>query len=454
MIEKDGEGAVGEAPPDQLRGETQGVSTSQAEDRPGKGVLSRISAEFSFIKGNFLILVLSWLMMDLASEMPATYYGLYVKALGGSASIIGLIGFVSMIFQALVQFPGGYIADKYGRKWLISIMTFGIAVSYVFYAFAPSWQWIMIGSVFQSLCFIYRPALSAIIMDSLPEEKRGMGFSIMNLITSVSTTPSPLIAGWLFNRFGLIPSVRMGYTFVLASFLVAGVIRLKLKETIKSPQKFEFRELLSSYPRSIVDSIRVWKFVPRSAFVLFISQFVMMFSIGLFQPIMVLYIVEDLGIPEMSWSIILTALFISMIILSIPSGKVIDRVGKKPAMLAAYVIWAITIPLFVYGDFYRLILAMSMVGLLQILLSASSSALMADLVPQKHRGKVSGSGNFFSLIAASVGQFSGGFIYDNISHQMPWWLQYAFVVPSFLLILFFVKERKREPVAVEEATRV
>ena len=101
--------------------------TPPAEERKS-GLLSKVRSEFSFIRGNFLVLALSWLVMDLASEMPSTYYGLYVKALGGSASIIGLIGSVSMFFQALVQIPGGYLADKYGRRWLISTMTFGISI--------------------------------------------------------------------------------------------------------------------------------------------------------------------------------------------------------------------------------------------------------------------------------------------------------------------------------------
>jgi MFS family permease len=423
--------------------ETLEVKEAKAE---GRGLLSRIRSEFDFIQGNFLVLVLSWIIMDLASELPSTYYGLYVEALGGSATVIGLIGFVSMIAQALVMFPGGYLADKYGRRWLVSTMTFGLAMSYAFYALAPSWQWIMAGSVIQSFCFIYRPALEAIIMDSVPAERRGMSFSIMNLITSVSTTPSPLIAGWLFNKFGLVPSVRMGYTLVLVTFLIAGVIRLRLKETLESPGRISLGELLRSYPSSVVESIRVWGLVPKSAFALFLSRFVMMFAIALFQPIMVLYVVEDLGISAVGWSLILTSLFVSMIVISIPVGKLIDRVGKKRPLLASFAIWAAVMPLFIYGDFHRLLVAMMLIGLLQVLLMASSSSLMADLVPREHRGKVSGSAGFFILIAGSVGSLLGGFIYDNVSHQMPWWLQIAFVVPSFLLVLLFVREPEKHEI--------
>ena len=419
-----------------MNSETQGEPESQ-------GMLSRIRGEFSFIRGNFLVLALSWLVMDLASEMPQTYYGLYVQALGGSASIIGLIGSVSMVFQAVVQIPGGYLADKYGRRWLISTMTFGIALSNAFYAFAPTWQWLMVGSVVQSLCFIYRPALQAIIADSLPQDKRGIGFSIITLINSVSTTPSPLIAGWLFQVYGLVPSVRIGYTFVLIAFLIAGVIRLRLKETVEDPPKIDFKEMVGSIPASIRESASVWRKVPRSAFALFTTDVLLMASISLFMPIMILYIVEDLGIPEVSWSLILTVLFVSMIALSIPIGKLVDKVGKKRPLIVAYLIWIVIIPLFVYGDFYRLLLAMILVGAMQVTLMSASASLMADLVPREHRGKVSGSSNFFTLIAASMGNLLSGYLYDNVSHTLPFWLQIAFVVPCIIIILLFVKEPER-----------
>jgi MFS family permease len=46
----------------------------------------------------------------------------------------------------------------------------------------------------QNLCLLYQPALTAMMMDSVPREKRGMGFSILNLIMSVSTTLGPIVA--------------------------------------------------------------------------------------------------------------------------------------------------------------------------------------------------------------------------------------------------------------------
>src|SRR4030042_4951683 len=150
---------------------------------------SRLRNEFSFIRGNYLILVISWVLMDFAGEMPSLYYGPFViYDLGATAAILGMIGFVQTLALAAVQFPGGYLADRYGRKWLISTLTFGVALSFLFFVFGPSWQWILIGVVIGSFCLIYQPALMAMIADSTPPERRGMAFSLTTLIGNVATT--------------------------------------------------------------------------------------------------------------------------------------------------------------------------------------------------------------------------------------------------------------------------
>jgi len=130
--------------------------------------LGKLKEEFSFFRGNYLILIISWILMDFAGELPGTYYSDYVIQLGGSATILGTIMLVSLLALASVQFLGGYLADKYGRRWLVSTLTFGVAISFIFYAAAPSWHFILIGAMTQNLCLLYQPALNALMADSLP----------------------------------------------------------------------------------------------------------------------------------------------------------------------------------------------------------------------------------------------------------------------------------------------
>ncbi|MGC8998237.1 MAG: MFS transporter [Candidatus Bathyarchaeia archaeon] len=68
---------------------------------------------------------------------------------------------------------------------------------------APTWHFILIGTIIQSLCLIYQPALFAMVQDSLPPERRGMGSSIIQLIYGAFNTPGPVIAGFLMMKFGV-----------------------------------------------------------------------------------------------------------------------------------------------------------------------------------------------------------------------------------------------------------
>jgi len=227
--------------------------------------------------------------MDFAGELPGTYYSDYVLQLGGSATALGLITSASMLALAAVQFPGGYLADKYGRRWLISTFTFGVAAAYVFHMLAPSWHYILIGELIRSLCLVYQPAINAMFADSMPSKKRGMGFSIINLIMSVSTTPAPVAALLLVTTFGPIHGMRIAYGIVMILFLSAAIIRLKLKETIKNAGMPSLREVLISYPEALREGINVWRNVPSSTFFLFISSLIARFTYAMTSPFLLVY---------------------------------------------------------------------------------------------------------------------------------------------------------------------
>lgn len=422
-------------------------------------IITRLKEEFSFIQGNYAILVLSWIIMDFAMELPATYYSLYVidPALGGTETILGVIGFVSFMALALVQFPGGYLADKHGRKWLISTMTFGVALSYIFYALAPSWHSIMLGALVGNLCLIYQPALLAMIADSLPSKKRGMGFSIITLITRVATTPAPAVAAFLVTTYNFIPGMRICYLIVVAFFLTAATLRSRLKETVGEGGRIKGSEVLGSYPKAIKEGVAVWKKVPRSMTYLFLANIIGTLGFSVCQLLFSVYAVDTydaqgnivhqsvLRISPVDWAMLGMFLFITMILFAIPCGKLVDKVGRKIPMTIALVLLVPSMLLFVNGDLLRLYIAMPLVGVSQILMMAAFSALQADLVPKKQRGKIIGSSNFVNYIIMAIGMLSGGIIYEQISPQLPFLLPIAFIIPQLLIILFLVHEpEKRE----------
>jgi len=417
--------------------------------------VEKLKGEFSFFKGNYLILLISWILMDFAGELPGTYYSDYVIELGGSATILGLITFVSMLALASVQFPGGYLADKYGRRWLVSTLTFGVAISHIFFAVAPSWHLILIGATIQNLCLLYQPALNAMMADSLSPEKRGMGFSILNLIMSVATTPAPVVALLLVSIYGSVMGMRIAYVIVTIFFLAAATVRLKLKESMKNAEKLNLKEALHSFPKALREGMNVWKVVPRSTLFLFFSTLIARFSFSMTGALFLVYAFYEcqigggtdalaLQLARQRWGYVMIVLFICMIILSLPVGKLIDKVGRKIPLIISSLLMIPAIFLFVYGDYSTLFIVMPLFGFTQLLGFSAYQTFFADLVPQAQRGKVTGSMNFFTYIFMAIGGIIGGLLYDKVSPQLPFLLMPILIVPSILLIIFYVHEPKPE----------
>jgi MFS family permease len=410
---------------------------------------SRLRNEFSFIRGNYLILVISWVLMDFAGEMPSLYYGPFViYDLGATAAILGVIGFVQTLALAAVQFPGGYLADRYGRKWLISTLTFGVALSFLFFVFGPSWQWILIGVVIGSLCLIYQPALMAMIADSTPPEKRGMAFSLTTLIGNVATTPAPIVAGIIVTLYTRAFGMRICYAIVVLLYFGAALLRTRLKETIKTDEKIRPRDLLANYPRAIKESVAVWKTVPRSMFFLFIANLIVTFSISLAQLFFSVYAVEGadsvLHLSQLDWALVSTALFITMILAAVPIGKSIDKIGRKTPLLLSLVILVPGILLFVYGNLATVYVAMPLIGLTQLLFFSSFQSLQTDLVPREKRAKVIGFSQFVNYVFMAFGMLTGGLIY-SFNPQLPFILILIATIPAFLVLALLVHEpEKRE----------
>jgi len=239
--------------------------------------------------------------------------------------------------------------------------------------------------------------------------------------------------------------------------LTAATLRSRLRETVGEGGSIDRREFVSSYPRAIKEGVAVWKKVPRSMYYLFLANITGTFGFAMCQLLFNVYAVDTydaygnivhesvLHISTVDWAILGMFLFVTMIVFAIPVGKLVDKVGRKIPILLGLGLIIPSMVLFVQGDLLKLYIAMPLVGVAQILLMAGFSALQADLVPRKQRGKIIGSSNFVNYLIMALGMLAGGFIYEHVSPQLPFLIPIAFTIPEILIILFLVHEpEKRE----------
>jgi len=412
-----------------------------------EGILKRIKSEFSFMRGNLLTLLVSWVFMYFTFALVSPFESRFIKGLGAPPVVIGLMGSVGSAMLSLVRIPGAYIADKYGRKQIIVTMTFSIALSYLLYIFAPDWRFVLIGMIISNSSLIYQPALQAIHADSIPPERRGMGFAASNVIPNIPTIIAPALAGVLVETQGLISGMRIVYTIVFFCFLAAALVRLVfLKETIHAPKKIRLGELKEAFRESLGAIAEAWGSMSTSLKFLTVAFLVSAFEEPMFRWFTALYVNDIVGISDLDWGFVNTVSTAVTIAIGFPMGKLVDKIARKKAVILSYVIFMPSSILFILSrDFTQLLLVFILFAVGGCLIMPAYHALQADMIPREKRGRIMGTIGTLNIMATIPASALAGFLY-SLNPAYPFSFTIVLGVIVSLIIVFAVKEPKTREV--------
>jgi MFS transporter, DHA1 family, tetracycline resistance protein len=413
------------------------------------GLSNRLRGENAVLSGNFLVLMITWVLMYSTQPIPDTYSSLFYISLGATPFLLSVMFFVGSLAIAFVQFPGGYLADKNGRRWLIATMSFGLALGYVFFVLAPSWEFIVIGMVLQNFCLLYTPALMAMMLDSLEPKKRGTGLNFQSVLMSLISLPAPLIAAALVLVNGEYVSpqsdngMRIAFTVVLIAYLAAAALRIKLKETLPPNGEASRPKILLAfreYPKVVRESWQVWSKTPKSAYYLFLTTIGINSLVAGCQIFFVIYATDVLKITGSQYAIVMAFMYLSIAIPAILAGFRMDIRGRKLFLVLGYVLYIPAMLLFVFANFYLLLVAFFLFGLGNMLRVNSSQVLLGDLIPRDLRGKAVGFLQFFLYLAQAIAYLIVGFLYSFVAPWLPFVLLAAASVPLGLLVVWKISD--------------
>jgi MFS transporter, DHA1 family, tetracycline resistance protein len=415
------------------------------------GIVEQLRGKDAVLTGNFLLLMITWVLMYTTQPIPDTYSSLYYQSLGASPFLLSIMFFIGALAVAVVQFPGGYLADKHGHRWLIATMSFGLALGYVFYIFAPSWHFIVLGMVIQNLALIYSPALMAMMMDSLEPTKRGTGMNFQTVIVSLISLPAPLIAAAVIMVNGEYSSpqsdiaMRLCYAAVLVAYLVSAVLRFRLKETLPANGENGRPNILQAfknYPQTVRESWQVWSKVPKSAYYLFITTISINSLVSACQIFFVIYATDVLKISGAQYALAMAFMYLSVAVPAMLAGVGMDlgKDGRKRFLLLGFALYVPAMLLFAVSNFYLLLVSLFLFGFGNMLRVNVSQVMIGDMVPREMRGKVFGFVQFFLYLASAIIYLIAGFLYEYVAPWLPFVILAAAAIPLTLIVALKISE--------------
>ncbi len=418
---------------------------------------------FAFMKGNLTILTIRQVVGMFFRRMVLTYSSLFVLAVGGSSSQIGVINSLRPL-AGLLMFPiAGYLTDRTSRVKIIVLADILSGVSMLLYVLAPSWEWIAFGALVQGFMVFSFPPTSAILADSMKPENRGLGIATMGTIANAVSMFSPYIAATMLLMFGDNIGMRLLYGMLGLQSLFAAVLAYKKLEDTNIVDSSEpmpnILVILKNTYGGVPDLLRD---TPRSVVALGVVVLMGFISNGISSPFWVVYVTEKIGLTKIEWGVILLYESILKVVLTIPSGMVADKIGRTKTLTAAMAVSLVSLPALIFADSYNSVLLIRLgAAMAGALFLPASTALMADYVPRHLRGKVmaafgrgsvmigaagGGTGGpgmgYLFVLPVMASSIIGGVLY-NMNPVYPWYAVGIATVVQLLCVLLFIRDPEK-----------
>lgn len=106
----------------------------------------------------------------------------------------------------------GNLSDAYGRRPILLLSVFGLAVDYLLTAYAPNMWWLFVGRTFAGLCGASYTTANAYLADITKPEDRAKAFGLMGAAFGLGFIIGPAIGGILGEYGPRVPFfVAAGY---------------------------------------------------------------------------------------------------------------------------------------------------------------------------------------------------------------------------------------------------
>jgi MFS family permease len=314
-------------------------------------------------------------LMALGEHLWRRFLPKYLEALGAPVVAIGAYGSTEDFLDAIYQYPGGWVGDRYGRRRALTLFICIAAAGYCVVALAPTWPLVVAGVVLvMAWSSMASPTLFAVIGDALPTRRRALGFSVQSILRRIPIAIAPTIGGVLIATRGVRDGVRIGLVISIGvactAALVASRVRLSLPTPIGSP------------------GVRhVWTTIPGPLRRLLLSDLFIRTCEGMVDVFLVLYTLNVVGISAPQFGLLVAIQMATAIACYLPAAHFADRFGRKPFVIATFLAFA-AFPMIVIlaHSFAGLALAFVIGGLREIG-EPARKALIVDLVETTVRAR-------------------------------------------------------------------
>lgn len=337
----------------------------------------------------------------------------------------------------------GNLSDAVGRRPVLLLSVFGLAVDYLLTGFAPNLFWLFVGRIFAGICGASYTTANAYLADITRPEERAKAFGMMGAAFGLGFVIGPAIGG-LLGEFG--PRVPF--------FVAAGLAILNfaygwfvLPETLAPENRRPF-SLARSNPIGALKVFAQYRgVVPLSA-----VMFFYFLATAVYPAIWAFWGIAAFGWSEATVGLTLAAFgLITALVQGGLTGPVVTWLGERNAAIFGLVMAVVALIGYGLAPGLLVVLVLLVIHAPEGFVHPALTAMMSHEAPEDAQGEIQGGIASLQSIGMVLGTvlFTQVFGWFTVPGAPPAAAGYAFLLAAVMLgatLAYFLTLREVKPV--------
>lgn len=359
---------------------------------------------------------------DLGSDMIYPIWPLFVtEFLKANMAVLGLIDGLGEAIVSISQAGSGYLSDRL-RKRKVFIWTGYLcgSASRVGYALSTAWQHLIPFRILDRSGKIRGAPRDAIVADLSTKENRGRNFGLLRAMDHLGAACGVIVSILFFSYLGY------RSLFLLAS--IPSLIGVLLIFVFIKDRKI----------KEIYKGLSLKDLTPNLKLFLILSA---VFALGSFSYSFLQVYAREFGFEKTAVQVLYLIFTVTASLMSLPSGKLADKLGRKFVLVLSYSLWgALCLGFVLIQSYVGVVLLFVLYGLHLGAIQPVQRTFVSELSPTEYRASMLGAFQMIVGLCALPASVVAGLLWVNFGMYAPFYFSLGLTSLTVALMLF-VKEK-------------
>lgn len=388
-----------------------------------------------------LVVYVPTALLAFGQGMLVTTLPLYAAQFGVAYTLVSLAVSAAAIGTLLTDVPAGALLERIGlrRAMVIGSGMVALTTSLMALPFVELEAVIGLRLIAGIGTALWALSRHAFITQAVPPESRGQALSMFGGLSRMGAFGGPAIGGLLGDLVGFQTSFLFSGAMAGIAFLIAFLF---IKPTPNPAKRLPTRDRWGVVRQSLSTHRRD---LGAAAFAQTLAQ---MIRAGR-QLLIPLYAADQIGLDASQVGLVMTASATIDMLLFLPAGLLMDRVGRKAAMVPSFTVMGIGIALIpMSNSFWTLLAAAVIVGVGNGMGAGTMMTLGADLAPPGATGEFLGLWRLIGDLGMVCGPLVVGIMAQVVGLNGSAYVLAVVGALAAVTIAFLVRETRQTPIDV------